>query len=194
MIYRALSIAWTIIHHNREFLRCAKQPCFGCSNLQAGKLISPEITRGSITGQVKALAMIVAIEGHIPDRRARGASPLRAAQEPTRPCHSLRAVSDRLDPRAAGKNQNPPRARPTRSRARRGGALPTPKPEPARWQTGPSPWEVSLGRRHSLLRNHALGGLSDRIRNCSRHQAVVSETEPLEAPLSVLTLQLAQKG
>src|ERR1700733_14617379 len=32
--------------------------------------LSPEMTRGSITGQGKALSMIVAIEGLIPDRRA----------------------------------------------------------------------------------------------------------------------------
>jgi len=32
--------------------------------------LGPEITRGSITGQVKAISMIVAIEGLIPDRRA----------------------------------------------------------------------------------------------------------------------------
>jgi hypothetical protein len=32
--------------------------------------LSPETTRGSITGQVKALSMIVAMEGVIPDRRA----------------------------------------------------------------------------------------------------------------------------
>ncbi|MGB8537719.1 MAG: hypothetical protein WCD57_14960 [Acidobacteriaceae bacterium] len=32
--------------------------------------MAPETTRGSITGQVKALQMIVAIEGLIPDRRA----------------------------------------------------------------------------------------------------------------------------
>ena len=32
--------------------------------------LSPEMTRGSITGQVKALSMIVAIEGLIPNRRA----------------------------------------------------------------------------------------------------------------------------
>jgi hypothetical protein len=31
--------------------------------------LSPETTRGSITGQVKAISMIVAIEGLIPDRR-----------------------------------------------------------------------------------------------------------------------------
>jgi hypothetical protein len=32
--------------------------------------MAPETTRGSITGQVKALSMIVAIEGLVPDRRA----------------------------------------------------------------------------------------------------------------------------
>jgi hypothetical protein len=32
--------------------------------------LSPEETRGSITGQIKAMSMIVAIEGLIPDRRA----------------------------------------------------------------------------------------------------------------------------
>ncbi len=33
-------------------------------------IIGPEITRGSLTSQVKAISMIVAIEGLIPDRRA----------------------------------------------------------------------------------------------------------------------------
>jgi hypothetical protein len=32
--------------------------------------LSPEMTRGSITGQVKAISMIVAMESFIPDRRA----------------------------------------------------------------------------------------------------------------------------
>src|SRR5271155_700294 len=32
--------------------------------------LSPEATRGSIAGQIKAMAMIVAIEGLIPDRRS----------------------------------------------------------------------------------------------------------------------------
>jgi hypothetical protein len=35
--------------------------------------INPEITRGSLVGQVKVLTMIVAIEGLIPDRRAASA-------------------------------------------------------------------------------------------------------------------------
>jgi hypothetical protein len=34
--------------------------------------LSPQMTRGSITGQVKAIAMIIAIQGLIPDRRNAG--------------------------------------------------------------------------------------------------------------------------
>ena len=43
-----------------------------------------EVTRGSITGQVKAISMIVAIEGLIPDRRAGSAqtNPVPAPAEP----------------------------------------------------------------------------------------------------------------
>jgi hypothetical protein len=37
--------------------------------------LSHEATRGSIAGQIKALAMIVAIEGLIPDRRSSGTQP-----------------------------------------------------------------------------------------------------------------------
>ena len=45
--------------------------------------LDPEMTRGSITGQVKAISMIVAMENFIPDRRAVSAekkSPLAPAQ------------------------------------------------------------------------------------------------------------------
>jgi hypothetical protein len=41
--------------------------------------MAPEMTRGSITGQVKAISMIVAIEGLIPDRRAGSAENDKAA-------------------------------------------------------------------------------------------------------------------
>ena len=44
--------------------------------------LGPEITRGSITGQVKAMSMIVAIEGLIPDRRAGEKNP---APPPNKP-------------------------------------------------------------------------------------------------------------
>jgi hypothetical protein len=43
-----------------------------------------EATRGSITGQVKALSMILAIEGLIPDRRA-GSSDRKSAPTPSQP-------------------------------------------------------------------------------------------------------------
>jgi hypothetical protein len=44
--------------------------------------MSSEMTRGSITGQVKAMSMIVAIEGLIPDRRA-GSAEKKPASAPT---------------------------------------------------------------------------------------------------------------
>jgi hypothetical protein len=43
--------------------------------------LNPEATRGSITGQVKALSMIIAIEGLIPDRRL-GQSQAQSAAQP----------------------------------------------------------------------------------------------------------------
>jgi hypothetical protein len=46
--------------------------------------LGPEMTRGSITGQVKALSMIVAIENLIPDRRA-GSSEQKSAPPPKPP-------------------------------------------------------------------------------------------------------------
>jgi hypothetical protein len=46
--------------------------------------LDPEMTRGSITGQVRALSMIVAIEGLIPDRRA-GSAKTRPAPPITEP-------------------------------------------------------------------------------------------------------------
>ena len=41
--------------------------------------LDPEMTRGSITGQVRALSMIVAMQGFIPDRRFGASSPQRAS-------------------------------------------------------------------------------------------------------------------
>src|SRR5271156_6540499 len=46
--------------------------------------MSSEMTRGSITGQVKAMSMIVAIEGLIPDRRA-GSAGMKSATSHTNP-------------------------------------------------------------------------------------------------------------
>jgi hypothetical protein len=46
--------------------------------------LDPEMTRGSVTGQVKALSMIVAMQSLIPDRRA-GSSEKKSAPPPTHP-------------------------------------------------------------------------------------------------------------
>ncbi len=46
--------------------------------------LSPEMTRGSITGQVKAISMIVAMENFIPDRRA-ASSVKESAPSPAKP-------------------------------------------------------------------------------------------------------------
>jgi hypothetical protein len=47
--------------------------------------LSPEMTRGSITGQVKALSMIVAMQNFIPDRLAVSSSPQRASEKKSAP-------------------------------------------------------------------------------------------------------------
>ncbi|MGB8536114.1 MAG: hypothetical protein WCD57_06850 [Acidobacteriaceae bacterium] len=56
--------------------------------------LSPEITRNSITGQVKAIQMIVAIEGMIPDRRSasseKSSAPIVDRGEPS--------LADRISP------------------------------------------------------------------------------------------------
>jgi hypothetical protein len=59
--------------------------------------LSADMTRGSITGQVKALSMIIAIEGLIPDPHARSsqkisASPTAVPQIDTAACLSRHAV------------------------------------------------------------------------------------------------------
>jgi hypothetical protein len=47
--------------------------------------MSPEMTRGSITGQVKALTMIIAMQNLIPDRRAVASLEKKSASAPTQP-------------------------------------------------------------------------------------------------------------
>jgi hypothetical protein len=75
--------------------------------------LSAEATRGSITGQMKALAMIAAIEGFIPDRRHSHAG----KQAVTMPCNAQTGDSawrseDR--PAAAGQSADPPASAPTK--------------------------------------------------------------------------------
>jgi hypothetical protein len=53
--------------------------------------LSPEMTRGSVTGQVKALAMIVAMENFIPNRLAATAEK-KSAPAPTPPIYPSEAA------------------------------------------------------------------------------------------------------
>jgi hypothetical protein len=69
--------------------------------------LSPEMTRGSITGQVKALSMIVAMQNFIPDRlpvsseKKSAPAPIQEEESPARPGQS--AVANRVTPSEAPK-------------------------------------------------------------------------------------------
>ena len=86
--------------------------------------LSHEATRGSIAGQIKALSMIVAIEGLIPDRRL-SPSGTQPAAPPVKPQIYQRCVAPQTaaptageepgDPVAAQKPNPTPPTSPTRS-------------------------------------------------------------------------------
>jgi hypothetical protein len=72
--------------------------------------LSPEMTRNSITGQVKALSMIVAIEGLIPDKmtdRRAGSTEKNPAPPPTHPQIYSAAWLNRQQAETAGPQPNP---------------------------------------------------------------------------------------
>ena len=85
--------AYMLEHRARMQQQLAQQETEGLRRFHLGReqvldrlwelaTLGPEITRGSITGQVKAMSMIVAIEGLIPDRRAGEKNP---APPPNKP-------------------------------------------------------------------------------------------------------------
>ena len=67
--------------------------------------LSPDMTRGSITGQVKALTMIIAMENFIPDRHALSAekksAPSSVPEAPPGPGPSQSTFADRVSPSEA---------------------------------------------------------------------------------------------
>jgi len=83
--------------------------------------LAPEMTRSSITGQVKALAMIVATQGLIPDHRAaqRRSNPLR--RPPSR-------ISMSPSGFASGRRKPPPAPSPDLVRDEDGPGVPDPSP------------------------------------------------------------------
>ena len=81
--------------------------------------LSPEMTRGSITGQVKALSMIVAMQNFIPDRLA-VSSEKKSAPAPDPPANLCR----RLARPAAGHNHRPAARPPCPARSKNRPASP----------------------------------------------------------------------
>jgi hypothetical protein len=73
--------------------------------------LAPEMTRSSITGQIKALAMIVAIEGLIPDRRAGSAEKQSAPPPPKPKFYVAQWLRERQAKAAAGVQPSPDLAR-----------------------------------------------------------------------------------
>ncbi len=78
--------------------------------------LSPEMTRNSITGQVKAISMIVAMQNFIPDRRALSSeqksapAPAQQADSPARPApapNSAGQAAYRFTPSEAPKSHVP---------------------------------------------------------------------------------------
>ena len=111
--------------------------------------LGPEMTRGSITGQVKALSMIIAIEGLIPDRRAASAQNKSAPPPVTAQIYTGRVASQ---PAARGKRGPPAALAPCPGRSRLRApirshlgqwraprfSLPHPTPEPTLDRSEPS--------------------------------------------------------
>ena len=92
--------------------------------------LSPEMTRGSITGQVKAISMIIAMQNFIPDRLAVSSE----KKSPPAPTHGPRGSR----PQPSTRNQPPPLP------SKKMGLAPPPVP-PCRGACRGSPSTLQLG-------------------------------------------------
>jgi hypothetical protein len=102
--------------------------------------LSPEMTRGSVTGQVKALSMIVAMENFIPDRRAVPSE----KQSPSAPTPQIYA-SAWLRRQQEGTNIDPqPNPAPSQEEAQQEDSPAVPEPVPS--SAGETPADASPGQ------------------------------------------------
>jgi hypothetical protein len=90
--------------------------------------LSPEITRGSVTGQVKSLSIIVAMENFIPDRRAVSAEKT-SAPAPTAHVYKAEWLREQKAATQATTNVPQPTAPPTQQEDSQG--VPAPEPAPS---------------------------------------------------------------
>src|SRR5271155_4798157 len=105
--------------------------------------LSPEMTRGSITGQVKALSMIVAMENFIPDRLAASSE----KKSPPAPIHRGNTATNFVIPSEADLSRLSRRAV---ERAVEGPAVvlnPQPTPAPANAPPDPGPSRPTFANR-----------------------------------------------
>src|SRR6202453_809853 len=87
--------------------------------------LSPEMTRNSITGQVKAISLIIAMENFIPDRRALSAEKKSAAE----PVNAQIYQAEWLRKQKAATHDPQPTPAPTQEEA--GPSVPEPEPAPS---------------------------------------------------------------
>jgi hypothetical protein len=93
--------------------------------------LPPETTRGNIAGQIKAMAMIVAIQGLIPDRRC-PAPQTQATAQPTAPpfyqAEWVRQAKNRQNEQPANPEERVPAAPSTAAPQAETGEIPSPDP------------------------------------------------------------------
>ena len=104
--------------------------------------LGPEMTRNSITGQVKAISIIVAIEGLIPDRRARSAENKSAPKLPPAQIYEAAWLGSRQE-KAIDPQPDPPLAQ-EEDKLRPA----EPEPTPAAEAVAPPPPARPIGPAH----------------------------------------------
>ena len=138
--------------------------------------LSHEVTRGFIAGQVKALSLIIAIEGLIPGRP----SPTQPTASPVEPqTRSAQWLNKQHQDENPGDAVVPPEAKPGAQQA------PEPEPRPTSANDAPSP---NLDRNHLSVANPFVYPESpSRVpaANSYTFDAVLDASGPLRLPLSI---------
>jgi hypothetical protein len=114
--------------------------------------LGPEITRGSITGQVKAMSMIVAIEGLIPDRRA-GSAEKNPAPLPRKANIYQSAWLREQQAKINGLHPNPAQEDQEDQEDQEGDGLPVPQADPAPGSAAAAPPDPGPDSGESTLPN-----------------------------------------
>ena len=150
--------AYMIEHRAAVREKLVDQEADGLRNLNLGRdqilkrlwelaNLSPEVTRGIIAGQIKAMSMIIAIEGLIPDRRL-SPSQTQSAAPPAQPLMDVSAWRRDAVTAVEAQPRTPPATSPGTPHAPAPAFDPEPPPQPAKH--APSP---HLDRNHASPAN-----------------------------------------